>query len=316
MSVPAHDHAGHAGHNHKPGGGHAHAPANFGTAFAVGVALNLGFVAIEATYGFLANSVALIADAGHNFSDVLGLIVAWAASILARRKPSQRYTYGLRSSSILAAFINAVLLLVAVGAIAFEAVRRFSDPSPVAGWTVIIVASIGIVINGATALLFMRGSKGDLNVRGAFLHMAADACVSAGVVLGGFAILATGWLWIDPLISLLIVVVIVIGAWSLLRDATTMSLHAVPPGIDPQAVRIFLSSQPGVVELHDLHIWAMSTTETALTCHLVMPDGFPGDCFLAELADALRVRFSIPHATIQVETVREGGCALAPDHVV
>lgn len=317
-----HDHGDHTGHDHAPGGGHgdahghAHAPASFGKAFAVGIALNMGFVAIEATYGFLANSVALIADAGHNFSDVLGLIVAWVAATLAQRKPSQRFTYGLRSSSILAALVNAVLLLVAVGAIAFEAVRRFAEPSPVAGMTVIVVAAIGIVINGVTALLFMRGSKGDLNIRGAFLHMAADAAVSAGVVLGGFAILATGWHWIDPLVSLMIVAVIVIGTWSLLRDATAMSLHAVPPGVDSQAVRAFLSSQSGVVEVHDLHIWAMSTTETALTCHLVMPDGFPGDAFLARLADMLRTRFSIPHATVQVETLREGGCVLAPDHVV
>lgn len=312
------DHGDHSGHNHASGAshGHAHAPASFGTAFAVGIALNLGFVATEATYGFLANSVALIADAGHNFSDVLGLVVAWIATMLARRKPSHRFTYGLRSSSILAALINAILLLVAVGAIAFEAVRRFAEPSPVAGMTVIVVAAIGIAVNGLTALLFMRGSEGDLNIRGAFLHMAADAAVSAGVVLGGVVILATGWHWIDPLISLMIVAVIMIGTWSLLRDATALSLHAVPPGINSQAVRTFLLTQPGVAEMHDLHIWAMSTTETALTCHLVMPDGFPGDAFLARLADTLRTRFSIPHATVQIETVREGGCVLAPDHVV
>jgi cobalt-zinc-cadmium efflux system protein len=313
-----HDHDDAAGHNHPSGGdhAHAHAPANFGMAFGVGIALNLGFVALEATYGILSNSVALIADAGHNFSDVLGLVVAWVASILTRTKPSRRYTYGLRSSSILAALANAVFLLVAVGAVAYEGIQRLFEPAPVAGLTVIVVAAVGIAINGVTALLFMKGSKGDLNIRGAFLHMAADAAVSMGVVVAGFVILGTGWLWLDPAVSLLIVVVIMIGTWGLLRDAMTMSLHAVPPGIDPQAVRTFLSNQVGVVEVHDLHIWAMSTTETALTCHLVIPSGYPGDGFLVELAHELQGKFAIQHATMQVETVRDGACVLAPDHVV
>jgi cobalt-zinc-cadmium efflux system protein len=285
-------------------------------AFAVGIALNIGFVAIEGGYGFISNSVALVADAGHNFSDVLGLIVAWVATALSKRKPSQRFTYGLRSSSILAALVNAVFLLVAVGAIAYEAVHRFFEPSQIAGLTVVVVASIGILINGATALLFMKGSKGDLNIRGAFLHMAADAGVSAGVVIAGFVVMFTGWLWIDPLVSLLIVLVVVIGTWSLLRDSTALTLHAVPPGIDATAVRSFLAARTGVSEVHDLHIWAMSTTETALTCHLVIPAGFPGDSYLADVAHDLRDQFSIAHATIQVETAADGACALAPDHVV
>lgn len=318
MTADPHEHHhNHAGHTHKPHAGHAHAqaPNGFGTAFAVGIALNFGFVVVEASYGLLANSMALLADAGHNLSDVLGLIISWGAVILSQRKPSQRFTYGLRSSSILAALINAVFLLIAVGAIALEAFHRFFAPSPVAATTVIIVACIGIAINTATALMFMRGSKGDLNIRGAFLHMAADAGVSAGVVLAGFAIMATGWQWIDPAVSLGIVLVIVLGTWSLLRDAVTMTLHAVPPGIDQKAIRVFLESRPGVEQIHDLHIWAMSTTETALTCHLVMPAGFPGDDVLTGITGELRTRFAVPHATLQVETRHADACALAPDDV-
>ncbi len=308
------------GHSHTPGQehnhGHAHAHTTFGAAFAIGIALNLGFVVVEGAYGLLANSMALIADAGHNFSDVLGLAMAWGAAILVQRKPSQRFTYGLRSSSILAALTNAVLLLISVGAIAIEAVRRFFEPSPVAAETVIIVAAIGIAVNTITAVLFMSGRHGDLNVRGAFLHMAADAAVSAGVVVAGFAIAATSWEWIDPVVSLAIVAVIVFGTWSLLRDAVAMSLQGVPASVDPQAVREFLAGQPGVTAIHDLHIWAMSTTETALTCHLVVPGGYPGDQALATITAALRDRFAIPHATLQIETGDETQCALAPDHVV
>lgn len=280
----------------------------------IGIALNFGFVLIGATYGFLSNSMALIADAGHNLGDVLGLVVAWIASILARRRPSQRFTYGLRSSSILAALFNAVFLLVTTGAIALEAVQRFIHPSAVAGRTVIIVAAIGILINAATALMFMRGRKDDINIRGAFLHMAGDAAVSLGVVIAGFAMLQTSWNWIDPAVSLVIVAAIVTTTWGLLRDSLTMTMHAVPPGIDAAGVRAYLASWPGVCAIHDLHIWPMSTTETALTCHLVIPTGHPGDDTLRTITEHLRDRFSIPHATIQIEISED--CMLAADHAV
>ncbi|NML94310.1 cation diffusion facilitator family transporter [Novosphingobium olei] len=309
-----HDHSDHAGHSH--GHGHSHAPKDFGLAFAIGVSLNMGFVIVEAVYGFLSNSMALLADAGHNFSDVLGLLIAWVATILAKRKPGGRYSYGLRSSSIVAALINALFLVVAISIIAFEAVGRFSEPAPVAGKTVIIVAAIGIAINTATALMFMRGSKGDINIRGAFLHMAADAAVSAGVVVAGFVILATGWSWIDPAVSLVIVAVIAVGTWGLLRDSVNMSLHAIPPGVDQDEVAEFIKGQPGVAAIHDLHIWSMSTTETALTVHLVVPAGYPGDAFSADLARELKSRFSIDHPTIQIETSAAENCALEPDDVV
>jgi len=304
----------HAGHRHGPG--HAHAPASFGRAFAIGIALNVGFVAIEATYGVLANSVALLADAGHNLSDVLGLLVAWAATVLAKRAPTSRYTYGMKGSSILAALFNGVFLLVAAGAIAWEAVQRFGQPVPVAGTTVMVVATIGIAVNGITAWLFASGAKGDINIRGAFLHMAADAAVSAGVVVAGLVILYTGWTWIDPVVSLCIVAVIVWSTWGLLKDSLVMSLAAVPPGIDPEAVRRRLLSLPGVVALHDLHIWPMSTTETALTSHLVMPGGHPGDGFLMQAASEMKDEFGIGHTTLQVETSADAACALAPDAVV
>ena len=263
----AHDHHDHA---------HGHAPKDFGRAFLFGIILNSSFVAAEAVYGILSNSLALLADAGHNLSDVLGLLLAWGASTLVKRIPSKRFTYGLRSTSILAALINAVLLLVVTGGIAWEAVLRFQHPSAVEGMTVIIVATFGIAINLGTALLFMSGRKGDLNVRGAFTHMAADAAVSLGVVIAGFAIMYTGWLWLDPVVSLMISIVIVIGTWGLLRDSVNLALHAVPEGIDPDKVHAYLSAAEGVSEVHDLHIWAMSTTETALTVHLVVPTGYPG----------------------------------------
>ncbi len=272
------DHTGDHGH------GHGHAPANFGTAFAVGIALNLAFVLIEGGYGIVSNSMALLADAGHNLSDVLGLLVAWVASVLVKRPPSKQYTYGLRGSSILAALFNAIFLLMALGAIAWEAIQRLAAPEPVAGKTVMIVAVIGIVVNGLTAWLFASGAKNDINIRGAFLHMAADATVSVGVVMAGLVILYTGWLWLDPLVSLIIVAVIVWGTWSLLRDSVAMSLSAVPPGIDAPAVQKYLQSVDGVSALHDLHIWPMSTTEVALTVHLVMPKGHPGDAVLLEIA--------------------------------
>ncbi|MGO4711613.1 cation diffusion facilitator family transporter [Bradyrhizobium sp. 2TAF24] len=312
----SHDHAGHdhAGHSHAHG--HSHAPADFGRAFAIGIVLNTLFIAVEAGYGYVANSTALLADAGHNLSDVLGLVVAWIAAVLSKRPPTPRLTYGLRNSSILAALTNAVLLLIACGAIILEAVQRLLNPEPVASMTVIIVAAMGIAINGGTALLFASGRKGDLNIRGAYLHMAADAAVSAGVVIAGFVIMGTGWLWIDPLTSLAIVVVIVWGTWGLLRESTAMSLAAVPARINPAAVRDYLAGLPGVASLHDLHIWPMSTTETALTAHLVTPAGHPGDAFLVEACGQLNERFGIGHATLQIELATTTRCALEPDHVV
>ncbi|CAM3277673.1 Co/Zn/Cd cation transporter, CDF family [Sphingomonas antarctica] len=260
--------------------------------------------------------MALLADAGHNLSDVAGLLIAWGAATLARRRPSGRYTYGLRSSSILAALANAVLLLVAISVIAIEAIRRFAEPSPVAGTTVMIVAGIGILVNTATALLFMRGRKGDLNIRGAFLHMAADAAVSAGVVLADLAIVLTGRTWIDPVTSLVIVAVVAFGTWGLLRDSVNLSLQAAPSGLDPADIDAFLREQSGVTNVHDLHVWPLSTTETALTVHLLVPGGYPGDAFVAGLAQALEHRFAIHHATIQVETDAAVTCALEPSSVV
>jgi cobalt-zinc-cadmium efflux system protein len=308
----SHDHGGHP-HDHSA---HAHAPASFGTAFAIGIALNLGFVVIEAVYGLLSNSVSLLADAGHNLSDVLGLGVAWLATVLARRAPTARFTYGMRGSSILAALFNAVFLLVTVGGLSWEAIRRLGAPEPVAGKTMMAVAAIGILVNGVTAWLFASGRKDDINLKGAFLHMASDALVSVGVVAAGLLILLTGWLWIDPIVSLVINGVIVWGTWGLLRDSVGMSMAAVPAQIDPAAVRTFLSARTGVVDVHDLHIWPMSTTENALTCHLVMPNGHPGDAFLHELAGDLAQRFRINHTTVQIEVDQHLACALAPDEVV
>jgi cobalt-zinc-cadmium efflux system protein len=303
----AHDHAQ----------GHTHAPANFGRAFAIGVGLNLVFVAVEAAWGLRGHSLALLADAGHNLSDVLGLLLAWGAGTLSRRAPSERRTYGFRRSSTLAALFNALLLLVAVGGIAWEAVGRFSHPAPVAGGTVIWVAAVGIAINAATAFLFMSGRKGDLNIRGAFLHMAADAGVSLGVVLAGAAILATGWQWIDPVVSLIIAVVILVGTWGLLCDSVNLALDAVPEGVDVSAVRQYLEGLPEVTEVHDLHIWGMSTTETALTAHLVMPSGRPEDGFYQRAAKEMHDRFGIEHVTLQVESGNPAHpCAQAPDEKV
>jgi len=310
-----HDHHDHESvHDH--GGSHVHAPASFGKAFAIGIALNAGFVAVEAVYGVVGNSVALLADAGHNLGDVLGLAVAWAASVLVKRAPSPRYTYGMRGSSVLAALFNAVFLLVAVGAISWEAIQRLGSPEAVAGKTVMIVAGVGIVVNGVTAWLFASGRKDDLNLRGAFMHMAADALVAAGVVLAGLVIVLTGWRWLDPVVSLAINAVIVGGTWGLLRDSVNMSLDAVPPEIDPAEVRAFLASRAGVAAIHDLHIWPMSTTETALTCHVVMPDGHPRDAFLHDLADELGHRFRIRHPTVQIEVDPHLACALASEESV
>jgi len=299
----AHEHGhGHGhGHGHHHGHGHSHAPADFGSAFAIGTALNLAFVAIEAGFGLAADSVALLADAGHNLSDVLGLLIAWGAATLSKRPASPRFTYGLKSSSILAALANALFLLVAVGGIAWEALRRVDSPPPVEGNTVIWVAAAGIVVNTATALLFARGREGDLNIRGAYLHMAADALVSAGVVVAGIAILWTGAIWIDPIVSLVIVAVILWSTWGLLRESVVLALHAVPSRIDATRVSATLAALPGVEQVHDLHIWSMSTTDVALTVHLRMPGGHPGDAFLAELQRMLRRDHGIDHATIQIE---------------
>ncbi len=301
-----------ANHDH----GHSHGPVNFGRAFAIGVTLNLGYVIVQAVYGVLANSLALLADAAHNLSDVLGLVLAWGASILVTRMPTQRFTYGLRKSSILAALANAGFLLLVTGGIAWEAVQRFIHPAQAEGLTIVWVAAIGIAVNGGTAIMFFSGRKQDLNIRGAFLHMAADAIVSLGVVIAGLGIIYTGWQWLDPIVSLAISGVIVAGTWSLLRDSVRLSLDAVPEGIDMKEVRAYLSGLAGVTEVHDLHVWAMSTTETALTVHLVMPQGHPGDDFVAAVCDHLHDKFHISHATTQVETDANHPCALAPDHVV
>jgi cobalt-zinc-cadmium efflux system protein len=297
-----HDH----GHDHH---GHSHAPpADFSTAFIVGIALNLGFVGVETAYGIASNSVALLADAGHNLSDVAGLAAAWGATLLAKRAASPRFTYGLRGSSILAALFNAMLLLVALGAIAWEAVRRLSDPQPVASTTVMIVAAVGIAVNGITAWLFARGRKGDINVRAAFAHMLSDAVVSAGVVVAGFVILQTGWTWLDPAVSLVIAGLIVAGTWGLLRDSLAMALQGVPPGVELDAVHARLAGLPGVEGAHHVHIWPVSTTETALTAHLLCPEGHPGDAFLCDAAHMLEHDFGIGHATLQIELV-PGSCA-------
>ncbi len=307
----------HGPHDHDHGGHvHAHGPADFGAAFAIGIALNLGFVAIEAAYGLIAGSVALLSDAGHNLGDVLGLAAAWLASRLVRRAPSARFTYGLSGSSILAALFNAVFLMLTVGAISWEAMLRLADPAPVAGKTVMVVAAIGILVNGVTAWLFASGQKDDINLRGAFLHMASDALVSAGVVAAGLVILMTGWRWLDPLTSLAVNLAIVWGTWGLLTDSLGMSMAAVPSGVDPAKVRDYLTARPGVAAVHDLHVWPISTTETALTCHLVMPAAHPGDSFLHDLAAELASRFRIGHSTVPIETDPELACALAPDEVV
>jgi len=300
------------GHDH----GHTHTPKNFGPMFAIATALNVALVVVQVFYGIVAHSLALLADAGHNFGDALGLVIAWGAHVLARLHPTARYTYGFRSASILAALLNGVILLVATGAIAWEAIGRFFEPSEVAGMTVMIVAAVGILINGLSAWLLMSGQKTDLNIRGAFLHMVADAAVSLGVVIAGGLILLTGWNWLDPAVSIGISGVIVWGTWGLLREAVDHSLDAVPANIDPTEVAKFLADLPGVASVHDLHVWAMSTTETALTCHLVMPGGHPGDAFLQKVCDQLHHKFEIAHPTIQIELADAGACKLQPDHVV
>ena len=303
----------HGEHDH----GHHHGQGDFGRAFAIGIALNTGFVAIEATYGILAYSLALLSDAGHNLSDVLSLLLAWGAATLSQRQPTARHTYGMRRSSILASLTNSVVLLVVIGAIAWEALLRFAAPEPVKGATVIVIAAIGIAVNGATALLFMSGRKSDLNIKAAFLHMAGDAVVSLGVVVAGVAMIATGWLWLDPSVSLVIVLVIAVSTWSLLKDSVNLALDAVPENIDRAAIEIYLSQLPGVTEVHDLHIWAMSTTETAMTVHLIRPGQSLDDALLARATKDLHERFGIAHATLQVETGDPAhACTLASHAVV
>lgn len=279
---------------------------NFNKAFAIGIALNVVYIIVEVVYGLLISSMALIADAGHNLSDVLGLLLAWGATVLAKTLPTRKRTYGLRKSTVLAALFNAVILMIAVGAISIEGIRRLITPVPVQGITMMIVAGIGVFVNAATAYLFVKGKGKDINIRGAYLHMAADAGVSLGVVIAGLLITLTGWLWLDPVISLVIVIVITIGTWDLLRDSFLMSVDAVPKGINVKEVENHLKNLPGVSEIHDLHIWAMSTTETALTVHLVMPEQNPGDYFLKEICDDLYTKFGIEHSTIQVEKEAQG----------
>jgi cobalt-zinc-cadmium efflux system protein len=305
-----HDHDDHAGHHH-----HA-PPKQMGRAFLIGIALNLAFVVAEWLFGIASHSLALLADATHNLGDVLGLAMAGGATLLARRAPSERFTYGLRGTSILAALANATLLVLVTGGLAWEAIQRFQDPQPVAGATVIGVALAGVLVNGFTAWLFVSGQQGDLNVRGAYLHMAADAATSLGVAVAGGVVLLTGWLWLDPAVTLALAAVIVVGTWGLLRDAFKLALQAVPQSIELTEVRGFLTRLPGVSEVHDLHIWGMSTTENAMTAHLVVPGGHPGDSFLQDAAKEIEHRFSIHHVTLQIELADGASCALAPDHVV
>jgi cobalt-zinc-cadmium efflux system protein len=303
-------------HDHAHGHHHHHAPvAGHGFAFALAVALNVAIVVIQAVYGVLAHSTALLADAGHNLSDVLGLLLAWGAVWLATRRPSARYTFGYGSSSILASLANAALLLFACGVIVAEAIDRLMNPAPVAGLAVFVVAAVGMVVNGLSACLFMRGQKEDLNIRGAFLHMAADAGVSAAVAISGLVILYTNWTWLDPLMSLLVVAVVVYGTWGLLRDSVRLALNAVPSGVDVERIRDYLADQPGVEDVHDLHIWALSTTGNALSAHLVMPAGHPGDERLDGIVLALRERFSMQHATLQVDLgTTDHRCAMEHPH--
>lgn len=313
-ALHAHDHA------HEHDGHHHHPLPDTNRVFAIGVSLNLGFVLLELIAGWWTNSLALLADAGHNFSDVIGLLLAWGAAHLALRAPSRRFTYGLGSATILAALANAMLLLVATGAIIWEALHRFASPEPVGGAVVIGVALAGVVVNGLTAVLFARGRKEDLNLRGAYLHMMADAAVSLGVAVAGALILLTSWWWLDPAISTAIALVIVWSTWSLLRESLGLALQAVPKGVDAAAVETFLRKLPGVSNVHDLHIWGMSTTQTALTVHLVMPNGHPGDTFFRELTHELEHRFAIHHPTIQIEISTgehaEDACRFAPSNVI
>jgi len=296
-------------HHHH---GHSHGPTSYNQAFAIGIALNVGFVLVEAFFGWRAHSLALLADAGHNLSDVLGLILAWAGLWVARFRPDERHTYGWQRASIMAALVNALILLVAMGSMAWEAVHRFSSPAPIQGQTVILVAAAGVLVNGVTAWLFMSGGRSDLNIRGAFLHMAGDALVSLGVVVAGALYLWTGWLWLDPLMSIVIALLVVFGTWSLFSQSLHLAFDGVPASVDLVAVKACLAGFKGVAEVHDLHIWAIGASETAMTVHLLMPDGHPGDAFFDEVNEALHHRFDIEHATIQIELGDTGQtCRLA-----
>ncbi len=286
-----------AGHDH------GHAPANFNGAFAIGIALNVGFLLVEAFVGWKINSLALLADAGHNLSDVAGLVLAWGGTLAARLRPDERHTYGWKRAGIMAAFTNALLLLVAMGSLAWEALHRLNSPEPIEGATVMIVAGVGIVINSATALLFMRGREDDLNIRGAFLHMAADALVSAGVMLTGGLALWFGWAWLDPVASLMIAAVIVVGTWNLFGESVHLLFDGVPQSVDLDRVQALLRALPGVARVHDLHVWAMGTSEIAMTAHLVMPQGNADDTFLQDATRQLHDGFGIEHVTLQVVRV-------------
>jgi cobalt-zinc-cadmium efflux system protein len=299
MTTHAHDHGTNPGHLH---------PVNFGRAFAIGVVLNTAFVIIEVVYGLLANSLALLADAGHNLGDVLGLLVAWGATYLSQWQPTPKHSYGLRRSSVLAALINAVILLVSIGGISGEAIRRFRTPETIQAGTVAWVAAVGIVINTATALLFLKGRKDDLNIRGAFLHMMADAAISAGVVVAGLLILRTGLPWIDPVVSLGIAAVIFVGTWGLLRESVDLALDAVPSHIDPEAVQTYLANLPTVQEVHHLHVWGLSTTDAAMTVHLVLSQPTLNNDLLSRIRRDLHDRYRIEHATIQFESHEDNVC--------
>jgi len=308
-----HQHHHHDRHDHR----HAHAPASFDRAFAIGVTLNILIVMVELVFGYLANSLALVADSAHNFTDVVGLLLAWGGAWLAGRRPTKRYTYGFRRASILAALGNAALLLVATGGLLIEAWHRFQDPEPVATGIVMAVAGLGIVVNGATALMFMSGRNDDLNIKGAFLHMVGDAGISLGVVVGAALTAFSGWLWLDPTISVAIAVAVLWNTWGLARDSVNLALDAIPREIDHDAVAGYLQTLPGVNEVHDLHIWAMSTTETALTAHLVRPGAGLDDRMLHEACRQLELRFNIKHATLQIEAGdTELVCRLAPAETV
>jgi len=313
-----HDHTGHGHASHAGHAGHHHhgVPDKMGRAFVIGIVLNSLFVLAEWGFGILSHSLALLADATHNLGDVLGLAMAGGAVLLSRRAPSDRFTYGLRGTSIIAALANATLLILVTGGLAWEAIQRFQHPQPVAGATVIAVALAGVVVNGFTAWLFLAGRKSDLNVRGAYLHMAADAAGSLGVAVAGLLVYLTGWQWLDPAVTLALAAVIVVGSWGLLRDAFQLALQAVPQSVELAEVRDFLARLPGVREVHDLHIWGMSTTENAMTAHLIIPGGHPGDAFLQGAAREVEQRFAIHHVTLQIEVADAEACALAPAHVV
>jgi cobalt-zinc-cadmium efflux system protein len=305
-----HDHD----HDHH---GHAHAPSSHRRAFAVGIGLNLSFVVVEVVYGVISHSVALLADAGHNFGDVLGLGLSWGATALAGLRPSTRRTFGFRRTTIVASVANALVLLFVTGGLTWESIRRLLAPEPTRGATMIAVALVGAVVNAASALLFMSGGKGDLNVRSAFLHLASDAVLALGVAITGALIVATGWLWLDPAVSIVLAIAILAGTWSLMKQSLNLMLDAVPEGIDPGEVKAYLGALPGVVEVHDLHIWAMSTTETALTAHVVMPRASLRPTFLTEVCKELHAKFHIEHSTLQIDPEEAPApCALAPDEVL